>query len=126
MPDKTVAEAMNRRPVVLAASTRAEEARRLARRRKLHHLLVRAEDGALSVVCLCDLLDRDPLDDGPPVREADVETLSTYVRARTFVTSPDDSLEAALAVMKREGIGCLPVESAGELVGLLTRRDCLP
>ncbi|MPZ23569.1 MAG: CBS domain-containing protein [Dehalococcoidia bacterium] len=42
-----------------------------------------------------------------------------------FTVSPDEPIASAIALMQRERIGCVPVISDGDLVGIFTERDAL-
>lgn len=124
MHKRTVADTMTPDPLLLSAKTTVDAALEVARDKRLHHLLVKGDDGAINVVCLCDLLGRDPLDDSfgeNHVRNG--QPLADFARRRTFVVGPTESLDGAANLMADEDIGCLPVVDEGRLVGVLTRSD---
>ena len=125
MQKRTVGETMTTRPVVLTQETTVDRALEIARERKIHHLLVDGADGLVRVVCLCDLLERQPLEEAVEgvSRVSDTRRISQLAQHRTYVVGPSDCLEAASDLMAREGIGCLPVVKNGEIVGVLTRAD---
>jgi len=125
MQKRTVGETMTSRPVVLPPDTTVDRALDVARERKIHHLLVDGDDGLVRVVCLCDLLDRRPLDEPAEGLAAcvDQRRVTELAQHRTYVVGPNDSLDVASDLMVREGIGCLPVVRNGEIVGVLTRAD---
>jgi len=125
MHKRTVGETMTPHPIILSPATPVDHALEVARERKIHHLLVQGDDGIVNVVCLCDILERDPLDDSfeGTHRVHDDRALSEFARHRTFVVGPGDSVNDAGDLMAREGIGCLPVVRNGEVVGVLTRAD---
>ena len=55
-----------------------------------------------------------------------VKRSESWIIEDPVVISPEDSIERAYEVMKREGISGLPVtDSNGKLVGMLTRKDLL-
>lgn len=125
MHERTVGETMTPHPIILSPATPIERALELAREKRIHHLLMQGEDGIVNVVCLCDILERDPLDDSfeGTQRVRDDRELAEFARHRTFVVGPSDPLSEASDLMSREGIGCLPVVRNGEVVGVLTRAD---
>jgi CBS domain-containing protein len=125
MLKRIVSEIMTPAPLLLGAQTTVDEALEVAREKRLHHLLVKGDDGTVNVVCLCDLLGRDPLDDSfdGTNRVEKREHLADFARPRTFVVSPGESLDGAANLMADEDIGCLPVVDHGRLVGVVTRSD---
>ena len=102
-------------PRVWTVDVRAtvREAERLAARAGVHHLLVVDDEGALGVICLCDMARVRP---GARVGEC--------MRSPFVFVCTDWSAEQAAQLMKQVRVGFLPVvDDDGQVRGVLTRRD---
>ena len=52
-------------------------------------------------------------------------TVETVMAEKVFSLTPDDTVEDAVRIMRRERFGALPVVERGRVVGILTRSDVL-
>jgi len=120
---------MNRDLVTVTPGATLEEAARLLKAHRIHHLPVVEEGTRLSgIVTDTDLRNAtldgmfggaDRGDSGRPVTVGEIMT-------RELVTlAPGDTLDDAMLVLSRERIGALPVVEAGRLVGIVTKADIL-
>jgi len=97
-----------------------EAARQTMRLARLRHLLVTRGDALVGILSYRDLLERG-LRAAPDVTRVG----DAMRRAPLAVVGPDTPLDEAADCMCRYGYGCLPVTSAGVLVGLVTETDLL-
>jgi acetoin utilization protein AcuB len=61
----------------------------------------------------------------PPERNPDDIRVEEVMSRTVFTLGPDDSVEEAAKLMRRERVGALPIIDKGHLVGILTRSDVL-
>jgi CBS domain-containing protein len=111
MAMRSVREIMSDHLLAIAPSMEAGRAIDLAGERHVEHIVVTRGCELVGVLCTCDLWDavRAPVAavmSTPPVT---IEALAT--------------LGEAAAMMRSNGIGCLPVLDRGKMVGLVTRGD---
>jgi CBS domain-containing protein len=115
-----VHEIMTRRVQTVAHNENAEAAWNLMRWKRIHHLVVTGEGGVVvGVVSARDLggRDRDELRRMRPI--------SAMMTAYAVKATPDMPVRQAANVMRGWNIGCLPVVSEGNLVGIVTVSDLL-
>jgi acetoin utilization protein AcuB len=120
---------MKRELVTVTPGATLDEAARLLKAHRIHHLPV-VEDGnrLAGIVSDTDLRnatlggmfgDGDRGDSGSPVTVGEIMT-------RDVVTlSPGDTLDDAMLALSRERIGALPVVEGERLVGIVTKADIL-
>ncbi|MGE5284471.1 MAG: CBS and ACT domain-containing protein [Actinomycetota bacterium] len=120
---------MKRGLVTVMPGTTLEEAARLLKAHRIHHLPVVEEGDRLAgIVSDTDLRNAtldgmfggaDRGDSGRPATVGEIMT-------RDVVTlSPGDTLDDAMLALARERIGALPVLEGGRLVGIVTKADIL-
>jgi len=124
-----VGRRMKRDLVTVAPGASLEEAARLLKAHRIHHLPVAEEGNRLAgIVSDTDLRNAtlggtfggsDRGDSGRPVAVGEIMT-------RDVVTlSPGDTLDDAMLALSRERIGALPVVEGERLVGIVTKADIL-
>ncbi len=120
---------MKRDLITVTAGATLEEAARLLKAHRIHHLPVVEEgDRLVGIVTDTDLRNAtlegmfggaDSGDSGRPAMVGEIMT-------RELVTlSPGDTLDDAMLVLSRERIGALPVVEGERLVGIVTKADIL-
>jgi acetoin utilization protein AcuB len=125
---------IQRRVVTVKPSDSAMDARVLLERHHIHQLPVVAHDRLVGIVTDRDLRDAFPSTleseghNGRRHHEVDPE----HVRVRdvmsphVFSLGADDSVREAAGLLRRRGIGALPIlDQRGRLFGILTRSDLL-
>jgi acetoin utilization protein AcuB len=113
--------------------TSLAQARALLEAKRINQLPVVAHSELVGIIT-----DRDLRDAFPSVfetsrqrrrlsPESDPErvTVDQVMSQLVLVVAPDETLENAARLMRRERLGALPVVDDGELVGILTRSDLL-
>ena len=124
-----VGRRMKRELVTVTPGATLEEAARLLKANRIHHLPVVVEgERLLGIVTDTDLRNAsldgmfggaDRGDSGRPVTVGEIMT-------RDVVTlSPGDTLDDAMLALSRERIGALPVVEGERLVGIVTKTDVL-
>ena len=124
-----VGRRMKRDLVTVPPGATLEEAARLLKANRIHHLPVVVEgERLLGIVSDTDLRNAsldgmfggaDRGDSGRPVTVGEIMT-------RDVVTlSPGDTLDDAMLALSRERIGALPVVDGERLVGIVTKTDVL-
>lgn len=117
---------MVREVFTLTPACTLQEALRLLHQKRIRHLPV-VEDGLLVGL----LSDRDLRDAAPSKLEKNVtdllaSTTTDKLMVRDVITChPLDFVEDAALQMYRHRVGCLPVVTNGQLVGLITESDIL-
>ena len=119
---------MKRDLVTVTPGAALEEAARLLKAHRIHHLPVVEGDRLVGIVTDTDLRNAtldgtiggsDRGDSGRPVTVGEIMT-------RELVTlSPGDTLDDAMLVLSRQRIGALPVVEGERLVGIVTKADIL-
>jgi acetoin utilization protein AcuB len=124
-----VGRRMKRDLVTVAPGATLEEAARLLKAHRIHHLpVVEGGDRLAGIVSDTDLRNAsldgtfggaDRGDSGRPVTVGEIMT-------RDVVTlAPGDTLDDAMLALSRERIGALPVVEGERLVGIVTKADIL-
>jgi len=107
-----VGEIMTRSLLTVPPATRVGEATWICHDAGIHHLLVASGGILLGVTCLYDL------------READhMGEVGACMTTPVVRVGPTATLEEAVELMRKGGIGCLPVVAAERLLGIVTRGD---
>jgi acetoin utilization protein AcuB len=124
-----VGRRMKRDLVTVAPGATLEEAARLLKAHRIHHLPVVEEGNRLAgIVSDTDLRNAtlggmisggDRGDSGGPA------TVGEVMSRDLMTLSPGDTLDDAMLVLSRERIGALPVVENGRLVGIVTKADVL-
>ena len=123
----TVSEIMTREPYTLGPDDTLADARKLMTEHHIRHVPVLSAEGALiGLVSQRDVLaaeDSSVLNPGGP------DSHERYVAISAVMTSPvqtvdeNAGLRATAIHLQRNKMGCLPVLSEGELVGIITDSD---
>ncbi|MDP6409697.1 MAG: CBS domain-containing protein [Planctomycetota bacterium] len=117
-------------PLSIAPTASVVQALKKMDKACVRHLPVIGESGRLEGV----ISDRDLLEDAgwcsrPSLRAEDGAehrarvSVGEVMREAPITATPDDPLVSAVVDMVGRGIGCLPVLTDGELVGIVTERD---
>jgi len=77
---------------------------------------------AMGTMCVAAEAAGDPL---PQRRSAEKIAIEAVMTANAITVEPDDTIERAAVLMRRERIGALPVVHRGQLRGIVTRTDVL-
>jgi CBS domain-containing protein len=109
-----VADVMTPLPLRVGANLTAKAAAALARRRRLHHLLVEMPNGAVGAVCLFHLRSADPA-----AKVADCVCDPSWVGP----LPPELPVEEAAEIMNERAFRCLPVVAGGLVLGVVTGGD---
>lgn len=121
-----VEEIMSRELVSIGTEDTLARAWELIRQRRIRHLPV-VEGTALVGI----LSDRDLRDASPSVLELrsrdflEGTPVRTIMRSEVITLHPLETIEEAARLLYEHRIGCLPVVSRGELVGIVTETDIL-
>ena len=124
-PSLCVADLMRPEPVVVALSLPASEVATIMQETRMRHVFVVDDAGALVGLVnrarlLRHLIARRLTDDQVP----DLPVGDLIVRD-LVTTHPDAPLAEALCLMRRYGVGSIPVVEHGRLTGLLSERMLL-
>lgn len=122
-----VEEIMNHEPFTLAPTNTVREALKKMREKKVRHLpVVNAENHVLGVITERDIKEALPssLQDEPnsPVFDATVDEVMVK---NPLVGHPLDFVEEVALTFYESKVGCLPIVSGGQLVGIVTTTDLL-
>jgi acetoin utilization protein AcuB len=110
-------EIMSTRTQTASPSEPAAAAIARMRRSRIRHLVVL--DGSKVVGVLSN---RDVENLGSM---AQVDTVEDHMTRRVVIASPETTLRRAADLMRGRSIGCLPILSGDELVGIVTTTDLL-
>jgi acetoin utilization protein AcuB len=120
---------MKRGLVTVTQGTPLEEAARLLKAHRIHHLPVVEEGGRLAgIVSDTDLRNAtlDGMFGGPDRGDSGLPVTVGEIMTRDVVTlSPGDTLDDAMLALSQERIGALPVVEGDRLVGIITKADIL-
>lgn len=125
-----VKEWMTKDPMSVQAKDSLLHARVLMKKHRIRHLPVVAGETVVGVLSDRDLRDYTPSN----CTSLDVFemhyliaklTVDDAMSPRPVTISPEDPVTRAAELMLKKRIGCLPVESGGRLVGILTESDLL-
>ncbi|MFJ7736781.1 acetoin utilization AcuB family protein [Lysinibacillus sp. NPDC097287] len=122
-----VEEIMNHEPYTLAPTNTVREALKMMREKKVRHLpIVDEECHVLGVITERDIKEALPssLQEEPnsPVFEATVDEVMVK---NPLIGHPLDFVEEVALTFYESKVGCLPIVSAGKLVGIVTTTDLL-
>lgn len=122
-----VEEIMNHEPYTLAPTNTVREALKMMREKKVRHLpVVDEEYHVLGVITERDIKEALPssLQEEPnsPVFEATVDEVMVK---NPLIGHPLDFVEEVALTFYESKVGCLPIVSAGKLVGIVTTTDLL-
>lgn len=125
-----LSEIMNRALITVDKHASLRRARRILDQHRIRHLLVMDGKRLVGIVTDRDLRQAAPSSKSPLTtseREEFMDELKVAeVMSRKLITaSPDTTVREAARVMVSEKIGCLPVVSGNQLVGIVTETDLL-
>ncbi|MGF1688118.1 CBS domain-containing protein [Photobacterium japonica] len=124
----TVADMMTPHPYTLSASHTLADAKRLMDEHHIHHIPITDKDNALvGLVSQRDILaaqesSLERLSTSPLITALDIPLENAMHRDLRSV-SPLAGLKDAALYMQKYRIGCLPIVSHNELVGIITDTD---
>lgn len=112
--------------VTVAPTASLADARKLMQEHRIHHLpVVEKKNELVGLVTLTDVLrasDSTLRDDGERIHAAEIRITEVMVTDVATV-SHDASLRQAALFLEKYRIGCLPVMSGSEMVGIITDSD---
>ena len=126
-----VEQIMSRNVAKCSEDTRVTHLSGMMHEHCIHHLpVVRGEDTLVGLVSFRDLQRLSPspattLSVGEANYLLGKLTASKVMHTQVVTCSPDTLVEDAAYLMRREGVGCLPVTRDGRLVGIVTVEDML-
>jgi len=121
-----VEDIMTRDVETVSPSTNICDALAIMEERRIRHLPVLAGGALVGIVSEGDLKEAQSLVIRDCREGAERRTpVEVVMRRRVFTAHPLDPIEEAALVMYRRRIGCLPVVSGGELVGIVTQTDLI-
>jgi CBS domain-containing protein len=110
---RRVDEVMTRVPLAtLEPAATVSAATRLMAERRISHVIVTDHGRVAGVVCACDL-----------ERSLDQDAIGQHMSRSPVTLALGESAFTAARCMLEQGISCLPVVQAGELVGVVTLSD---
>lgn len=110
--DRRVTELMSWALLTAPTTMSCKEARALARARAVHHIPILDGGVMVGIACTCDLTDA-----------GDQEPVGRHMRSPVATITANASSLEALATMKRQDVGALPVLYHGFLIGIVTAGD---
>ena len=125
-----LSDIMNRKLITVDKNASLRRARRILDQHRIRQLLVMDGKRLVGIVTDRDLRQAAPSSKSPlTIGERDEfmdELKVVEVMSRKLITaSPDTTVREAAKVMVSEKIGCLPVVSGNQLVGIVTETDLL-
>lgn len=123
-----VKDRMTRDLVTITPDTSFPDAFSILRDKKIRHLPVLDKKKLVGVVAQTDLLHASP-SSATTLTVFEINYLLANLHVKEVMSSPpitvheDDPLEEAARVMVEKKVGCLPVMSNGDLVGMITETD---
>lgn len=119
-----VGRRMKRDLVTVPPGATLEEAARLLKANRIHHLPVVEGERLLGIVTDTDL--RNATLPGPAAGGETAPRTVGEVMTRNVVTlSPEDTIDDAMLILSRQRFGALPVVDGGRLVGIVAKTDVL-
>jgi len=119
-----VGRRMKRDLVTVPPGATLEEAARLLKANRIHHLPVVEGERLLGIVTDTDL--RNAMLPGGPGEESGAPRTVGEIMTRNVVTlSPEDTIDDAMLILSRQRFGALPVVDGGRLVGIVAKTDVL-
>lgn len=115
-----VGDVMSPAVKTIAPDAAAEDAWRLMRAERIHHLVVNEGGTIVGVISNRDLGGTEAGTSGRAGRR-----VSAVMTAQTVTATPRTTLREAANLMRGRGIGCLPIVDGKRLVGILTVTDLL-
>lgn len=119
---RTVSDVMVRNVVSVGEGANLGMARSYMRLSVIRHLLVLRDGKLVGVVSERDVLGAAA---NHGVAKAWNMTVGDIMSTRVFTTTPKATLASAARILVDRKVGCLPVLSEGELVGIVTTTDLL-
>lgn len=118
MPER-IREIMTDHPVTVAEDASLVEAARAMRDRDIGDVIVTSNGDVVGIVTDRDIVVR-AIADGHDVATTTVGSVCTY---EVHVLSADDSVAAAIDLMRREHVRRIPIVDQGRLVGVVALGD---
>jgi len=123
-----VGRRMTRDPKTVGPDDSLAHAAEIMRSSRINHLPV-VEEGALVGILSDTDLRNAALAAGRPASPGELPVIDLKVRevmkTQVWSLTPEDSVEDALLIIRRQKFGCLPVLSGDRLVGILTKIDLI-
>jgi len=121
-----VEDSMTREVTTLEPDATAAEALTLCRERRIRHLPILEEGRLVGIVSDRDLRTAAPvLGDSDRAAALEQIRVADVMNWEVFTAHPQDPIEDAASDMYERKIGCLPVVSDGNLVGIITSTDVM-
>lgn len=125
-----IKEIMTTRIATVSMDDRLNVIKEIFEQAHFRHLLVVEEEALVGVISDRDMLRAiSPYLDTDAEMTRDTETLNRrahQIMSRQLVTiAPDQTLQAAAALMLEKNVSCLPVLENGALVGIVSWKDLL-
>jgi acetoin utilization protein AcuB len=119
-----VGRRMKRDLVTVPPGASLEEAARLLKANRIHHLPVVEGDRLLGIVTDTDLRNA-VLPGGPGEAGGGSRTVGEIMTRKVVTLSPEDTIDDAMLILSRQRFGALPVVDGGRLVGIVAKTDVL-
>lgn len=115
---------MKRDLVTVPPGATLEEAARLLKANRIHHLPVVEEERLLGIVTDTDLRNAT-LRGAAGGGEGAPRTVGEVMTRNVVTLSPEDTIDDAMLILSRQRFGALPVVDGGRLVGIVAKTDVL-
>lgn len=115
---------MKRSLVTVLPGASLEEAARLLKANRIHHLPVVEGDLLLGIITDADLRNV-MLPGSEEAGGGKVRTVEEIMTRKVVTLSPEDTIDDAMLILCRQRFGALPVVDGGRLVGIIAKTDVL-
>jgi len=119
-----VGRRMKRDLVTVPPGATLEEAARLLKANRIHHLPVVEGERLLGIVTDTDLRNAT-LPGAAGSGEGAPRTVGEVMTRNVVTLSPEDTIDDAMLILSRQRFGALPVVDGGRLVGIVAKTDIL-